>query len=184
MHATTAVPLVHQQTRGSTRSPTINWASKSETKAHTTQSLCTFGQPTSRVAPELPFEATQHNRGGFRRQQQRTSAIANDAGTKPHLTRQTRQLVQPQPESCGLPHPRTQSITAFSSDASLSEVLVPSNSKGLAPHGANFGSLVASPPVPPHWKRHGIMVGADQVHVQCVRGQRGRTRDRISRAVR
>ena len=50
---------------GSTRSPMNNWASPRETKAHTTQSSCTFGQPTSRVAPARSFEATQHNRGGF-----------------------------------------------------------------------------------------------------------------------
>ena len=47
---------------GSTRSPTINRASMRETKAHTTQSLCTSGQPTSRVAPERHYEATQPNR--------------------------------------------------------------------------------------------------------------------------
>ena len=35
-----------------------------ETKAHTTQSLCTCGQPTSRAAPEWHYEATQPNRGG------------------------------------------------------------------------------------------------------------------------
>ena len=107
-------------------------------------------------------------------EQQRTSASANDSGTKPHLTRQTRQLIQPQRESCGLPHPRTQSITAFSSDASLSEVLVPGNSKGLAPHGANFGSLVAPPPVPPHCRRHGIMVGANvrAFQLKNIRGSR------------
>ena len=33
-----------------------------ETKARPTQSLCTSGQPTSRVAPERPYEATQLNR--------------------------------------------------------------------------------------------------------------------------
>ena len=45
---------------GSTRSKTIN--SMRETEAHTTQSLRTSGQPTSRVAPERPYEATQHER--------------------------------------------------------------------------------------------------------------------------
>ena len=50
---------------GSTRSPTINWASMRGTKAGATQSSCTSGQPTSRLARELPYEAVQHNpRGG------------------------------------------------------------------------------------------------------------------------
>ena len=42
-----------------------NWASPRETKAHTTQSSCISGQPTSRVAPARSYEATQHKRGGL-----------------------------------------------------------------------------------------------------------------------
>ena len=107
---------------GSTRLPMNNWASARETKARTTQSLCTFGQPTSREAPERYYEATQPNRGGSSRQQQRTGASANDAGTRPQPTRRIRQQVQPQRESCGLPHLRVQSThTMSSSDALLIE---------------------------------------------------------------
>ena len=77
------------------------------------------------------------------------------------------QQVQPQRESCGPPHPRAQSThTMFSSDASLSEARVPGHSKGLAPHGACFGSLDVLPLALPHWRRHGKVVGTQQVHVE------------------
>ena len=47
--------------------------------------------------------------------------------------------------------------------------VMPGHSKGLAPHGANFGGLDVLPPAPPHWRRHGKMVEAEQVHVEWVR---------------
>ena len=59
-----------------------------ETKAHTTQSSCISGQPTSRVAPARSYEATQHNRGGFlkataknerKRQRRRYQATTHEA---------------------------------------------------------------------------------------------------------
>ena len=64
---------------GSTRSTMNNGASMRETKAHTIQSSCISGQPTTRVAPERPYEATQHKRDVHWRRQRRTTASFNGA---------------------------------------------------------------------------------------------------------
>ena len=52
------------KTTGFTHSKTPNWDAMSEMRILTTQSLCTFGQPTSRAAPVPLYAATQLKRGG------------------------------------------------------------------------------------------------------------------------
>ena len=119
---------------GSTRSPMNNSASPRETKAHTTQSSCTFGQPTSRVAPARSFEATQHNRGGFLKattKNERKRQRRLDQATT-HEAEQTASTASAGKLRTAVDQ-RTQSThTMFSSDASLKEAQAPSHSKGLA----------------------------------------------------
>ena len=167
VHATTAVPLVRGKNTGFTRSKTFNWDSMSEMRVPTTQSLCTSGQPTSPggTRAALRSDAAQSRR-------------LLKATTKNERKRQRRQ------DQATPPRGRPDSWYSLSGKAAdclthapcLSrhfpvmrrsvKLLCPVTPKVWPCMEQNFGSLDASPPVPPHWRRHGKMLGAEQVHVE------------------